>query len=170
MLELGTAEPMSPSHVSTSRLLSQKQPTWLNSLKLHAHSQWRSCGSQQGDWFRRLLSIRVFWISPSCQFANLFSVKEPVWFFFFLPRPCWSQLEKCEFCCLSQRDRRLLSPGISVRQYRRVVMAHLFLRLRDLRGKLPLRGDCKDQLLLQRKEEENYLASIRMLRNLARTK
>lgn len=39
-------------------------------------------------------------------------------------------------------------------------MAHLLLRLRDLRGRLPLRGDRKDQLLLQRKEEENYIGWI----------
>ncbi|GAB5584202.1 ectonucleotide pyrophosphatase/phosphodiesterase family member 2 isoform X5 [Prionailurus iriomotensis] len=68
-----------------------------------------------------------------------------------------------------ERDRRLLSPDISIRQYRRVVMAHLLLRLRDLRGRLPLRGDRKDQLLLQRKEEENYIGWIIMLRKLVRT-
>lgn len=49
-------------------------------------------------------------------------------------------------------------------------MAHLLLRLRDLRGRLPLRGDRKDQLLLQRKEEENYIGWIIMLRKLVRTK
>lgn len=77
---------------------------------------------------------------------------------------------KGEVYYLTQRDRRPLSADISIRQYRRVVMAHLLLRLRDLRGKLPLRGDRKDQLLLQRKEEENYIDWIIMRRKLVRTK
>ena len=79
-------------------------------------------------------------------------------------------MAKCELDYLTQRDRRLLSPHISIRQYRRVVMVHLLLRLRDLRGRLPLRGDRKDQLLLQRKEEEKYIGWIIMLRKLVRTK
>lgn len=79
-------------------------------------------------------------------------------------------MEKYELYSLSQRDRRLLSTDISIRQYRRVVMVHLLLRLKDLRGKLPLRGDRKDQLLLQRKEEENYIGWIIMQRKLVRTK
>lgn len=77
---------------------------------------------------------------------------------------------KGELYYLTQRDRQPLSADISIRQYRRVVMAHLLLRLRDLRGKLPLRGDRKDQLLLQRKEEENYIGWIIMRRKLVRTK
>lgn len=79
-------------------------------------------------------------------------------------------MAKCELCSVTQRDRRLLSPDISLRQYRRVVMAYLLLRLRDLRGRLPLRGDRKDQLLLQRKEEENYIGWIIMPWKLVRTK
>lgn len=79
-------------------------------------------------------------------------------------------MAKGELYYLTQRDRRLLSPDISIRQYRRVVMAHLLLRLRDLRGRLPLRGDRKDQLLLQRKEEGNYLGWIIMPWKLVRTK
>lgn len=79
-------------------------------------------------------------------------------------------MAKCELYDLTQRDRRLLSPDISIRQYRTVVMVHLLLRLRDLRGRLPLRGDRKDQLLLQRKEEENYIGWSIMLRRLVRTK
>lgn len=79
-------------------------------------------------------------------------------------------MAKCELYDLTQRDRRLLSPDISIRQYRTVVMVHLLLRLRDLRGRLPLRGDRKDQLLLQRKEEENYIGWTIMLRKLVRTK
>lgn len=79
-------------------------------------------------------------------------------------------MAKSELYYLTQTDRRLLSPDISIRQYRRVVMAHLLLRLRDLRGRLPLRGDRKDQLLLQRKEEENYIGWITILRKVARTK
>lgn len=49
-------------------------------------------------------------------------------------------------------------------------MAHLLLRLRDLRGRLSLRGGRKDQLLLQRKEEENYIGWIIMLWKRVRTK
>ena len=79
-------------------------------------------------------------------------------------------MAKCELYYLTQRDRQLLSPHISIRQYRRVVMVHLLLRLRDLRGRLPLRGDRKDQLLLQRKEEEKYIGWIIMPRKLVRTK
>lgn len=79
-------------------------------------------------------------------------------------------MAKCELYNLTQRDRRLLSPDISIRQYRRVVMAHLLLRLRDLRGRLSLRGGRKDQLLLQRKEEENYIGWIIMLWKRVRTK
>lgn len=79
-------------------------------------------------------------------------------------------MAKCELYYLTQRDRQLLSPHISIRQYRRVVMVHLLLRLRDLRGRLPLRGDRKDQLLLQRKDEEKYIGWIIMLRKLVRTK
>lgn len=79
-------------------------------------------------------------------------------------------MAKCELYYLTQRDRQLLSPHISIRQYRRVVMVHLLLRLRDLRGRLPLRGDRKDQLLLQRKDEEKYIGWIIMPRKLVRTK
>lgn len=79
-------------------------------------------------------------------------------------------MAKCELYYLTQRDRQLLSAHISIRQYRRVVMVHLLLRLRDLRGRLPLRGDRKDQLLLQRKEEEKYIGWIIMPRKLVRTK
>lgn len=75
-----------------------------------------------------------------------------------------------ELSHLPQRDKPLLSGDISVRQYRRVVMPRLLLRLRDLRGKLPLRGDRKDQLLLQRNEEGNYIGWISMRRKLVRTK
>nr|CCQ43347.1 alternative protein ENPP2 [Homo sapiens] len=63
-----------------------------------------------------------------------------------------------------------LDTNMALSALRRVVMAHLLLRLRDLRGKLPLRGDRKDQLLLQRKEEEKYIGWIIMLRKLVRTK
>lgn len=59
-----------------------------------------------------------------------------------------------------------LSPDISPRQYRRVVMAPLLLRLRDLRESFLLRGDRKDQLQLQRKEEGKYIEWINMLRKL----
>lgn len=77
---------------------------------------------------------------------------------------------KYELYYLAQGDRRLLSADISIRQHRSVVMAHLLLRLRDLRGKLPLRGDRKDQFLLQRKEEGNCIGWIIMQRKLVRTK
>lgn len=45
-------------------------------------------------------------------------------------------------------------------------MAPLLLRLRDLRESSLLRGDRKDQLQLQRKEEEKYIEWINMLRKL----
>lgn len=154
---------MSLSDVPIHWLPSQGQPTWLGPLcplLVSATKPWP-------HWDPRLEAslYRGPWFTSS---SNVFSLKEN----FVLPTQTLltPDGQVYELDSLSQRDRRLLSTEISIRQYRRVVIPHLSLRLKDLRGKLPLRGDRKDQLLLQRKEEENYIGWIIMQRKRVRTK